>query len=70
MQTIVFNDFASGYFELYRGGTVVFGNKIIGKDKYERLIKKDWCKDDQIAPFCLLPQASNDDYKILQKIKR
>ena len=44
MQTIVFNDFANGYFELYRGGAAVFGNEIIGKDKYNRLTKKDWCK--------------------------
>ena len=62
MQTIVFNDFAGGYFELYRGGAAVFGNEIIGKDKYNRLLKKDWCKDAQIAPFYLLPQAPNDDY--------
>jgi hypothetical protein len=62
MQTIVFNDFASGYFELYRGGAAVFGNEIIGKDKYKRLTKKDWCKDDQVAPFYLSPQASNDDF--------
>jgi hypothetical protein len=62
MQTIVFNDFAGGYFELYRGGAAVFGNETIGKDKYNRLLKKDWCKDAQIAPFYLLPQAPNDDY--------
>lgn len=62
MQTIVFNDFCSGYFELYRGGAAVFGNEIIGKDKYNRLTKKDWSKDAQIAPFYLLPQAPNDDF--------
>ena len=62
MQTIVYNDFAGGYFELYRGGAAVFGNEIIGKDKYNRLLKKDWRKDAQIAPFYLLPQAPNDDY--------
>ena len=33
MQTIVFDNFAGGYFKLYRGGAAVFGNKIIGKDK-------------------------------------
>lgn len=62
MQTIVFNDFASGYFELYRGGAAVFGNEIIGKDKYNRLTKKDWCKGDYIAPFYLSPNAPNDDF--------
>lgn len=34
MQTIVYNDFAGGYFELYRGGAAVFDDKIIGTDMY------------------------------------
>ena len=37
MQTIVFDNFAGGYFKLYRGGAAVFGNKIVGNDKYGRL---------------------------------
>lgn len=69
MQTIVFNDFCSGYFELYRGGAAVFGNEIIGKDKYKRLTKKDWCKGEQLAPFYLTPQAPNDDFNPVENEK-
>ncbi len=69
MQTIVFNDFASGYFELYRGGAAVFGDEIIGKDKYNRLIKKDWCKDVKVSPFYLTPEAPNDDYNPVENQK-
>ena len=69
MQTIVFNDFASGYFELYRGGAAVFGDEIIGKDKYNRLVKKDWCKDKKPGAFYLLPQAPNDDFNTTENQK-
>lgn len=69
MQTIVFNDSAGGYFELYRGGAAVFGNEIIGKDKYKRLTRKDWCKGEQIAPFYLIPKAPNDDFNPVEDQK-
>ena len=62
MQTIVFDDFASGYFELYRGGAEVFGDEIIGKNKYNRLLKTDWCEDKKVGAFYLTPLAPNDDF--------
>lgn len=34
MQTIIYNSFADGYFELYRGGADIINNEIVGKDKY------------------------------------
>lgn len=62
MQTIVFNDFAGGYFELYRGGAAVFGNEIIGKDKYGRLLTHEHEGKKYVEPFYLRPYKPNDDW--------
>lgn len=61
MQTIVYNDFAGGYFELYRGGAAVFGDKIIGKDKYNRLLTNERDRIKYVAPFYLIPYRPTDD---------
>ena len=69
MQTIVFNDFAGGYFELYRGGAAVFGNEIIGRDKYERLLRKERDYKMMVVPFHLRPYACNDDFSPIEDEK-
>ena len=51
MQTIVFDNFASGYFKLYRGGAAVFGNEIIGSDKYGRLFTSTIGNKKYVEPF-------------------
>lgn len=62
MQTIVFDNFADGYFKLYRGGAEVFGNDIIGHDKYERLLRTKHDYKTMVVPFYLCPYACNDDF--------
>lgn len=62
MQTIVYNDFAGGYFQLYRGGAAVFGDEIIGKDKFNRLLTTERDHKKYVCPFYLLPYFPNDDY--------
>lgn len=62
MQTIVYNDFAGGYFQLYRGGAAVFGDEIIGKDKYNRFITGERDGKKYVAPFYLIPHRLNDDF--------
>lgn len=62
MQTIVFNDYAGGYFELYRGGAVVSGDKIIGEDKYNRFTTHERDRKNYVVPFYLLPRASIDRF--------
>lgn len=62
MQTIVFNSFAGGYFELYRGGAAVFGDKIIGKDKYNRFTTHERDRKNYVVPFHLIPHRPTDDY--------
>lgn len=69
MQTIVFNDYASGYFELYRGGAAIFENKIIGHDKYKRLSTHESDHKIFVNPFYLLPRASNDDFSPVENLK-
>ena len=61
MQTIVFDNFASGYFKLYRGGAAVFGNKIIGNDKYGRLFTSTIGNKKYVEPFYLQPYKPNND---------
>lgn len=51
MQTIVFDNFADGFFKLYRGGAAVFGNEIIGKDKYGRLLTSEHEYKKYVQPF-------------------
>lgn len=62
MQTIVYNGFACGYFELYRGGAAVFGNEIIGKDKYNRLLTDTRDRKKYVIPFYLIPYRPTDDF--------
>ena len=62
MQTIVFDNFADGYFKLYRGGAVVFDNEIIGKDKYGRLFTSTINGKNRVEPFYLRPFKPNDNY--------
>lgn len=62
MQTIVFDNFAGGYFRLYRGGAAVFGNEIIGKDKYGRLLTHEHKGRKYVEPFYLRPYKPNDDW--------
>ena len=62
MQTIVFDSFADGYFKLYRGGAAVFGDEIIGKDKYGRLLTKTRDGKQYVQPFFLRPYKPNDDW--------
>lgn len=62
MQTIVFDSFADGYFKLYRGGAVVFGDEIIGKDKYGRLFTQTQNGKEYVQPFFLRPYKPNDDW--------
>ena len=62
MQTIVFDNFADGYFKLYRGGAVVFDNEIIGKDKYGRLFTSTINGKTRVEPFYLRPFKPNDNY--------
>lgn len=62
MQTIVFDNFADGYFRLYRGGAAVFGNEIIGKDKYGRLLTSTCDSKQYVEPFFLRPYKPNDDW--------
>lgn len=69
MQTIVFNDFAGGYFELYRGGAAVFGNEILGHDKYERLLRHETGGKNLVVPFHLRPYACNDDFSPVEDEK-
>lgn len=62
MQTIVFDNFADGYFKLYRGGAVVSDNEIIGKDKYGRLFTSTINGKKSVEPFYLRPFKPNDNY--------
>jgi hypothetical protein len=62
MQTIVFDSFADGYFKLYRGGAAVFGDEIIGKDKYGRLFTSIENGKEYVQPFFLRPYKPNDDW--------
>lgn len=62
MQTIVFDSFADGYFKLYRGGAAVFGDEIIGKDKYGRLFTQTQNGKEYVQPFFLRPYKPNDDW--------
>jgi hypothetical protein len=62
MQTIVFDNFADGYFKLYRGGAAVFGNEIIGKDKYGRLLTATRDGKQYVEPFFLIPYKPNDTW--------
>ena len=62
MQTIVYNDFAGGYFQLYRGGAAVFGDEIIGKDKYNRFLTSERDHKKYVCPFYLIPYFPNDDH--------
>lgn len=62
MQTIVFDSFADGYFKLYRGGAAVFGDEIIGKDKYGRLYTSTNNGKEYVEPFFLRPYKPNDDW--------
>ena len=62
MQTIVFDSFADGYFKLYRGGAAVFGDEIIGKDKYGRLFTETQNGKEYVQPFFLRPYKPNDDW--------
>ena len=62
MQTIVFDNFADGYFKLYRGGAAVFGDEIIGKDKYGRLFTQTKNGKEYVQPFFLRPYKPNDDW--------
>ena len=62
MQTIVFDSFADGYFKLYRGGAAVFGDEIIGKDKYGRLFTQTQNDKEYVQPFFLRPYKPNDDW--------
>lgn len=62
MQTIVYNDFANGYFQLYRGKAAVFGDEIIGKDKYNRLTTCERDGKNYVIPFYLTPCRSTDDF--------
>lgn len=62
MQTIVFDSFADGYFKLYRGGAAVFGDEIIGKDKYARLFTSTQNGKEYVQPFFLRPYKPNDDW--------
>lgn len=62
MQTIVFDSFADGYFKLYRGGAAVFGDEIIGKDKYRRLFTQTQNGKEYVQPFFLRPYKPNDDW--------
>lgn len=62
MQTIVFDSFADGYFKLYRGGAAVFGDEIIGKDKYGRLLTQTQNGKEYVQPFFLRPYKPNDDW--------
>jgi hypothetical protein len=62
MQTIVYNDFAGGYFQLYRGGAAVFGDEIIGKDKYNRFTAGERDGKKYVCPFYLTPYKPNDDW--------
>lgn len=62
MQTIVYNDFAGGYFQLYRGGAAVFGDEIIGKDKYNRLLTDERDRKEYVVPFYIIPHRPTDDY--------
>lgn len=62
MQTIVFDSFADGYFKLYRGGAAVFGDEIIGKDKYGRLFTDTQNGKEYVQPFFLRPYKPNDDW--------
>lgn len=62
MQTIVFNDYAGGYFELYRGGAAVFDGEIIGKDKYNRFTTRERDRKNYVVPFYLRPYKPTDDF--------
>jgi hypothetical protein len=58
MQTIVFDNFADGYFKLYRGGAAVFGDEIIGKDKYGRLLTSTQDGKECVQPLFLRPSLN------------
>lgn len=62
MQTIVFDNFADGYFKLYRGGAAVFGDEIIGKDKYGRFQTHTYNGKQYVEPYFLRPYKPNDDW--------
>ena len=62
MQTIVYNDFAGGYFQLYRGGAAVVGDEIIGKDKHNRLTTCERDRKNYVVPFYLTPHRPTDDF--------
>ena len=62
MQTIVFDSFADGFFKLYRSGAAVFGDEIIGKDKYGRLFTQTQNGKEYVQPFFLRPYKPNDDW--------
>ena len=69
MQTIVFDNFADGYFKLYRGGAAVFGDEIIGKDKYGRLLTQTQNGKEYVQPFFLRPYKPNDDWTPIEDKK-
>lgn len=69
MQTIVYNDFAGGYFELYRGGAAVFGDEIIGKDKYGRFLTHERDGKNYVVPFYLNPRRPTDELNTIEDKK-
>lgn len=62
MQTIIYNSFANGYFELYRGGADIINNEIVGKDKYNRFYISDYVTKARVYPFYLTPRIYQDQY--------